>query len=673
MSAIWILPLIALLSTVAMIFFIYTRAQRYMPPMVFIIMLFFFLGWSIGEFAQKYMGDDPEVFKWTLLCAIHGDMFPAVFLVFTLVYPLQNERFMRNFWPLMFIIFVPKVLTTTVTLLSVDTVPPDGWTDDLHYGYYPYILMLQHQVSPLGDWYFYFALAHSFALIAIGAMVLVSNALGSETDEVRHKTRIILIGLITYVTIGASTTFMLPLMGYYPPELISLGNLLMNLIIAYGLLLGTILLFSPQTETEPTRDYAQTLELGQYYLSSVDQGIKSFNELVNAGFEGLYVGAVKPNLDITKFKRTPIVILTEAGKGLRQYGNLQYVPADEFKIFKASIFTFIKSANRGVIFLDNMDVILEKGWTSPREFVEFGVQMRDAPMMNAIWIFGSPLLEGESIEKVRSVMDFPVVKKGVLLDKLNSILDKAGGVSTDIEDQLKRLGRVEPIFYYIVQRNGRLVFNDDITEFPGIVGFDPTTAIRLFVQQVQSKLSMDVYRGILEDLKEYGISRFEFLLRTGDSYLVEEAFHDRGRVYDVFLDLMDRGFDGICITRTEPNKLRQRYLLPRETEIFWLTQDRKEDHDIKPAPEYLMVHIKNFIETHRNEPGVLLLDGLEYLITFQGDQFESYLKVMRRISDLISQSKVILLIPYDPEALPAERIAIFRRSGIEVITRDMLA
>jgi hypothetical protein len=31
-----------------------------------------------------------------------------------------------------------------------------------------------------------------------------------------------------------------------------------------------------------------------------------------------------------------------------------------------------------------------------------------------------------------------------------------------------------------------------------------------------------------------------------------------------------------------------------------------------------------------------------------------------------------MLIPYDPEDLSAERIAIFRRSGIEVITRDML-
>jgi hypothetical protein len=85
-----------------------------------------------------------------------------------------------------------------------------------------------------------------------------------------------------------------------------------------------------------------------------------------------------------------------------------------------------------------------------------------------------------------------------------------------------------------------------------------------------------------------------------------------------------------------------------------------------------MVNIKNFIDKHGDEAGVILLDGLEYLITFQGDQFDSYLKVFRRITDLISQSKLILLIPYDPEAIPPERIALFRRSGIEVITQDML-
>ena len=394
---------------------------------------------------------------------------------------------------------------------------------------------------------------------------------------------------------------------------------------------------------------------------------------MNHGYEGLYVGAIKPNLDITKFKRTPIVILTERGKGLRQYGNLQYVPADELKTFKASIFTFIASASRGVIFLDNMDVILEKGWADPKEFVEMGTQMRDSTIINAIWMFGTPLKTDETIERLKNVMEYPVVKKAVVLEKLNTVLAKMDVDRTLVNDQLKRLSRVEPLFSYIALRNDHLVYSEGIEVYEGILGMDPTNPLRLFLHQFQTHISADAYGEILKELHAYGISRFEFLLRPGDSYLIEETFQDRGKTYEVYQDFLEKGFRGVCISRMEPTKVRERYLLPSNSEIFWLTQDRKEENDIKPAPEYLMVNIKNFIEAHGREPGIILLDGLEYLITFQGDQFDSYLKVLRRISDLISQSKLMLLIPYDPEAIPADRIAIFRRSGIEVITRDMLA
>jgi hypothetical protein len=463
------------------------------------------------------------------------------------------------------------------------------------------------------------------------------------------------------------------MMGYFPPELYGIGVLMLNIVVAYGLLQGQVLLFEPTAETEERKDFSDTLQMGQFYLTSSKKGIDTFTELVSHGYEGLYVGAIKPNLELTKFKRTPIVILTESGKGLRQYGNLQYVPADELKTFKSSIFTFVRSASRGIIYLDNMDVILDKGWAPPREFVELGIQMRDAGVMNAIWMFGTPLMDDDKIHRSRSVMDFPVVKKATILDKLNRILQRMDMEPQDLTDQLKRLGRVEPIFYYLDLKDGELRFNSDVSEFSDMLDVDPTNVIRLFVQQFQSNLSSESYKEILFELREYGISRFEFLLRTGDSYLIEETYEDRGRTYDVYLDLLDRGFTGMCITRTEPNKLRQRYLLPQDTDVYWLTQDRKEEFDIKPAPEYLMVNIKNFIESHKDEPGVILLDGLEYLITFQGDQFESYLKVMRRISDQVSQTKLVLLIPYDPEAISPERVALFRRSGIEVINREMLA
>jgi hypothetical protein len=675
MVGLWLLPLIALFATVVLIIYIYQRATMNPPATLWILILFLFLFWTVGEFAQKWLGEDISVLKWMVLCVIFGDMFPAILLVFTLQWPAQNTWFTRYRWPIIVLIIVPKVLSNIITITLGNYSQPadwDEWWAGSNFGYYPFVTALRHMVSDIGEWYFFIGISHTALLVVIAGIVLIWNYLKSEVVTVKDSTRMLLIGLIIYLVLGASTGLILPVMGYFPPEMYGIGVLMLNIVVAYGLLQGQVLLFEPTAETEERKDYSDTLQMGQFYLTSSQKGIDTFTELVSHGYEGLYVGAVKPNLELTKFKRTPIVILTEAGKGLRQYGNLQYVPADELKTFKSSIFTFVKSASRGIIYLDNMDIILDKGWAPPKEFVELGIQMRDAGVMNAIWMFGTPLLDDERVHRSRTVMDFPVVKKATILDKLNRIVERMDVEPQDLVEQLKRLGRVEPIFYYLDVDNGDLRFNSDISEFTDMLDVDPTNVIRLFVQQFQSQLSSEAYKEILYELREYGISRFEFLLRTGDSYLIEETFQDRGRTYDVYLDLLDRGFTGMCITRTEPTKLRQRYLLPQDTDVYWLTQDRKEEFDIKPAPEYLMVNIKNFIDSHKDEQGVILLDGLEYLITFQGDQFDSYLKVMRRISDHISQSKLVLLIPYDPEAITPERVALFRRSGIEIINREML-
>ena len=676
MVGLWVLPLIALFATVVLILYIYQRAKMNTPAILWVLILFFFLFWAVGEFAQKWLAQDVSVLKWMVLCVIFGDIFPAILLLFTLLWPVQNSTFTRYRWPLVILIVVPKAVTDVITISFGNYSEPadwDRWWSGDNFGYYPFILALRHIVSDIGDWYFYLGISHTGLLVGLSTLVLVWNYFKTDVRSIRNSTQLILVGLAIYLVLGASTGLVLPMLGYFPPELYGIGVLMLNIVVAYGLLQGQMLLFEPTAETESRRDYSDTLQLGEFYLTSTEKGIETFTELVTHGYEGLYVGAVKPNLELTKFKRTPIVILTEAGKGLRQYGNLQYVPADELKTFKSSIFTFVGSASRGIIFLDNMDLILEKGWADPNEFVEMGNQMRGAERIQSIWMFGTPLKTDDRIDRLRNVMEYPVVKKAMILERLNRILDRIDLSQSEVMEQLKRLGRVEPIFYYLDFRKDRLGFNEDITHFTDILDLEPTGVIRLFIQQFQSQLGPEAHKEILDELQEFGISRFEFLLRAGDTYLIEETFHDRGRTYDVYLDLLDRGYSGMCITRTEPGKLRQRYLLPQDTDVYWLTQDRKEEFDIRPAPEYLMVNIKNFIDAHSDEPGVVLLDGLEYLITFQGDQFDSYLKVMRRISDLVSQSRLIMMIPYDPEAITPERVALFRRSGIEVITRQMLA
>jgi hypothetical protein len=672
LGAFWIFPLIALFSTIILIYVIYFRARRSPSALIWIAMLSFFLLWNVGEFSQKWLGDDPSVIGWLSLCIVFGDIFPAIFLIFTLQFPVPNEYFTRYQRPIVLLVLVPKIVSLLITLFFGDYSAPPDMGSNLHFGYYPFLKALHHVVEPIGGWYFYYGLGHSLLLISLGAGVLVWNFLTFEQKFAKEQIQLILVGFVVFVILGTLTLFILPLFGLYPPELFSAGTLVLNIIVAYGLLRGEAPLFSPIAEKSEKKEYDTVLRIGDFYLCSREKGMQTFSELVSQGFEGLYVGAVKPDLDITRFKRIPIVILTDAGQGLRQYGNLKYVPADELKTLKSSIFTFVESATRGVVYLDNMDQVLEKNWAPPAEFVEFGMEMRKAQIMNVIWLFGTPLKKDDKIERLRDLMGSPITKKAIILDQLKSVVSKARLPRAEVEANLKRLTDIEPIFGFIKYKGDTLIYDERVAGFPGILALDPTEAIRMFVQQVRPSIPRPYYAAILKDLKNYGISRYDFLLRPGDSYLLEETFEDRGKAYEIYISFLEKGFKGMCISRSEPTKLKQRYLLPMDTPIYWITQDRKEDMDIKPAPEYLMVNIKAFIDKQGKEPGIILLDGLEYLITFQGDQFDSYLKVLRRIADLISQSGVILVIPYDPVAIPADRVALFRRSGIEVITRDML-
>ncbi len=673
MGALWILPLGALVSTVFLTYILFFRARKAQSALVWLAMLSFFLLWNVGEFAQKWLGDDPEVIGWMSLCIIFGDMFPAIFLLFTLIFPVPNEQFTRHRNLVIALIVGPKLLTLGVTLAFGDFAVPEGWGADFHYGYYPFLLALRHIVSPIGDWYFFLGLAHTMALVTMGGLVLLWNYLRTPQEFAKSQIQLILVGFAVFVIIGALTGFILPVLSLFPPELVSMGALALNAIVAYGLLRGEAPLFSPISETAHKREADAVLRIGDYYMSSKQKGISTFTELVEKGYEGLYVGAVKPDLDITRFKRTPIVILTEAGKGLRQYGNLKYVPADELKTLKSSIFTFVESATRGVVYLDNMDLVLEKNWAPASEFVELAMDMRRAQIMNVLWIFGTSLKRDEKIERLRDILAFPFIKKAVVLDEFNRIVTSARLPRVEVESHLKRLSTIEPFFGYIKYGMDGLIYDESVSEYAGIVHLEPATVIRMFVQQIRGLIPRPVFSAILKDLINYGISRYDFLLRSGDSYLVEETFEERGKVYEIYLSFVEKGYRGMCISRTEPGKLKQRYLLPPDTQVFWLTQDRKEDTDIKPGPEYLMVNIKAFIDRQGKGPGIILLDGLEYLITFQGDQFDSYLKVLRRIADLVSQTGIVLVIPYDPVAISADRVALFRRSGIEVITRDMLA
>jgi two-component system cell cycle response regulator len=65
-----------------------------------------------------------------------------------------------------------------------------------------------------------------------------------------------------------------------------------------------------------------------------------------------------------------------------------------------------------------------------------------------------------------------------------------------------------------------------------------------------------------------------------------------------------------------------------------------------------------FIE--ENASGVILLDGLEYLVS--NNDFNKVLRVIDQVNDQISQSTAVMIIPVDPRAFDPKELALLERN-----------
>ena len=144
-------------------------------------------------------------------------------------------------------------------------------------------------------------------------------------------------------------------------------------------------------------------------------------------------------------------------------------------------------------------------------------------------------------------------------------------------------------------------------------------------------------------------------LHRGDSYLIEGE--DVGKAYEMFVDLVIRGFYGLCITRKYPRKVRERYNL-KETPVLWLARSLESSERIDPQNIVsLMTTIQEFLGSERNT--VVLIDGIEYLISQNG--YPTIIKFFQALNEQVSTTDSILLVPVNPKAVNKINLKILER------------
>ncbi len=146
----------------------------------------------------------------------------------------------------------------------------------------------------------------------------------------------------------------------------------------------------------------------------------------------------------------------------------------------------------------------------------------------------------------------------------------------------------------------------------------------------------------------------DYEVHAGNSYYINE---EKPHVaYNIFEQIVNKNYNGLCITRINPENFE---LVKRleNTEFYWLSMIGKK-YSLSPGdlPKILAV-IKEFLK--RNERGVVLIDGIEALIT--NNDFTKVLRFIQNIKDAISERRGILLIPIDLNTLNSRERAMFEK------------
>jgi len=151
--------------------------------------------------------------------------------------------------------------------------------------------------------------------------------------------------------------------------------------------------------------------------------------------------------------------------------------------------------------------------------------------------------------------------------------------------------------------------------------------------------------------------RTDAALKAGNSYLF--TGRDDPGAYDVFKRLLTEGRRGLIISRIHPNRLQQLYSL--DCPIQWIAKSSKTSGGVIVLEPTRLMRIHSVMtEFMRANPGaVVLLDGLEYLITENG--FGPVMKAVQLTNEEVAMTGSFLIVPVDPRALETTQLGFLER------------
>ena len=172
----------------------------------------------------------------------------------------------------------------------------------------------------------------------------------------------------------------------------------------------------------------------------------------------------------------------------------------------------------------------------------------------------------------------------------------------------------------------------------------------------------------LKQTESKGGLRYDSLIKAKNSYLIKEKTFERSLA--VFSNLIKFGLKGLCFTTKHPDVLREMYSIKDfEGEFVWLSSSGGGENSINPS-DLTTVHGKIHEFTKENENSIILLLGLEYIITLAG--FDKILRFLNSIIDVVAINDSRLIIAIDSGTLNPRELSLLEKALIEIKDDDLI-
>ena len=146
-------------------------------------------------------------------------------------------------------------------------------------------------------------------------------------------------------------------------------------------------------------------------------------------------------------------------------------------------------------------------------------------------------------------------------------------------------------------------------------------------------------------------------LEDGQSYIVKERKPEKGLT--LFLNLVERGYRPLLITRQHPNHVRKMHI-GVDIRAIWLSttlgKDYIDPHNLNALTNVILQHIGG------GGRAAILLDGLEYLMINNDSQ--RIWKFLEYLNEVVAQTAAVLLISVDERTFEPRDLALLERNSV---------